>query len=661
MSGTIKYKPSVIIYISVILIFFWNGSHAQVASPPTLELGIAEVLGTKGSIDLQILSEIIREKQVELKREFIKKTIFNDLGTQNYTTWEYAYNCFTILLESEDKKSIEKNLLRNSANLAVVYGFSEFYLQISRKLGNHPLYNVYVNFKVDTTKFSQGVLLNQLKEYEFKKHTFSDFFLDLVYDILRSNKTITDDLGFLIDGYALGEGYYKDHSAYQAIRNNQEIVTLRQRIEKEVSFLFKYFILLKNYGDQSLTPVELNEQLKIEVSSIPLDSAGSLRSTLNHHSDNVFSDLQKISTSDVKSELSDKISRNLQAFMSFKKRAEVTQDDLYFIEESLMPLLIELTSSKGFNHKYLMLASQYEQWIASELSNQMLLDLKDADIAHFNQAKLPNYLHVLDFFIRLDQLDKAETYQFVLNTIQTVGDMFKEKKLGFYLSTLTANIQKYSIIDEDKNQISIKVEEIISRIYERYANRDSHILNFYFSIGANQAISSNYNFRTNTLLPDSAGFQIDTLSSWAYAGEKIGLKLKLLDFKKRNSHSPGEKTGNWGLLGCPSTIKTIKSREPLVSDLYLIAYGSGLVYKLVELSSENEFDDPIWGVGLGVAFYNALDLNFTYSRPIRSDNDFFDRFGNQQIFAISVDVKITEYLSRLGNKKKKKEETSESN
>ncbi len=185
--------------------------YSQVESPPTLALGVAGVLGEKGSIDVEVLAEIISAKQGELKKEFIKKTIFDGLSNKSYTLWEYAYNSYNVLLESKDKEAIKKNLLNNSANLALVYGFAEFYLQLSYKLGNSDLDNLMIKYDSKNYNRDYRFIANQTRELRAESHLlkanaykhhinesipFSTFFIDLTYDILKSNKQLTEKLGF---------------------------------------------------------------------------------------------------------------------------------------------------------------------------------------------------------------------------------------------------------------------------------------------------------------------------------------------------------------------------------------------------------------------------------------------------------------------------------
>jgi hypothetical protein len=126
--------------------------YGQVESPPSLTLGVAGVVGEKGSIDVDLLAQIISEKQGELKQEFIKKIFFNDLENHSYAVWEFTYRSINVLLENESKDAIKKNLLENASNLALVYGFSELYLQLSRRMCHSALDSLLLQFDSDYKK-----------------------------------------------------------------------------------------------------------------------------------------------------------------------------------------------------------------------------------------------------------------------------------------------------------------------------------------------------------------------------------------------------------------------------------------------------------------------------------------------------------------------------
>lgn len=669
----------------------------QVESPPSLALGVAGVVGEKGSIDIDVLAQLISEKQAELKKEFIKKTIFNDLDDHSYVVWEYMYNSLNVLLESESKEAIKKNLLKNTTNLALVYGFCELYLQLSSNLCNsdlEQLLKAYDNkynagqFSCPRPKgsigFNRSITLANLKQYKKDNVSFSAFFLDLVFEVLRTNKDVVE-LGFLTEALQPNKTYYDTHSAYFKIAAAlpTETSSLKARMSKEVDLLLQNYILLRKWSKANVSLDTLVKNLQTKVMSIQNSTRISstkidypkLFANLVSQTNNIYQDLKSknsplgnsISSSggntaiafadgaDKVKDVSNDIDKNLAAFNRFVgKGTSFDQNDLFYLEKSIRPLLVRLVSENGFNPQYLQVAEDIELLIGTKMSSDLQNKLSAFAAGYANSISLSSvdiskFSELLDFITRLDELDKVETYQFILKTLKDASEIFEDRKLGIYLKTIIENLDTYTILNTKDNKVEIAVEDIISRIYEKYANRQSGIFSLYFSVGINQSISSNFTYQT--LLPNSAGFKVDSLKSVAFVSEKIGLKVKLIDYKWRRSFTVGE-TFKPRAFGKEKMITEFKSTKPLISDIYFLAYGSGLLYKVANLTSNKEFSDPIVGLGLGLAFFNSLDLNIGYNWPIQSNNSFFENLNKKNIWTVSFDVKITEYLAAVGKKRK---------
>lgn len=671
--------------IIIALLLFPLLAVGQVESPPTLALGVAGVVGEKGSIDIDVLAQLISEKQGELKKEFIKKTIFRDLEGQSYVVWEYVHNSLDILLESESKEAIKKNLLEQTSNLALVYGFAELYLQLSSKMCNSSLDSLLMSYdtayksneyacRVIRNPASLKVKLHSLKEYKHDGITFSSFFIDLVFELLRNDKSV-QELGFLSKSLPLNYSYYKGHSAYFRIKKKlpNQTNSLYNRMRQEIEILFNNYQLVRKWSDNNTSLNTLVAQFTAKQDTLSrkkgVSSPDTLYRNLIEETSNIYEALQSknvrfgisslpsganvaiaYTENENNKELSEAIEKNLAAFKRFAGRGTAfTQDDLFYLEKSIRPLLIRLVTENGFNPSYLQTAEDLEVMITTALLKQLQSTLNGSSFVNLAAVNISQFSELLDFITHLDELDKVETYQFVFNVLKEASEIFEDKKLGFYLKSIVENVDKYTIINSDENKVEVAVEDIITRIYEKYANRQSSVFSLYFSIGANQSIQSNFSVRA--LLPDSTGFRTDSIKSIAFASEKIGLKVKLVDFKWRRSFEYGE-TYQTRLTGKSITVSEFKSREPLVSDIYFLAYGSGILYKIADLTSDKQFQDPIAGLGVGVSFFNSLDLNIGYNWPLQADNGFFENFDKKNIWTISFDVKITEYLSALGKKRK---------
>jgi hypothetical protein len=672
-------------------------SLAQVESPPSLALGVAGVIGEKGSIDIDVLAQLISEKQGELKKEFIKKTIFQDLDNHSYVVWEYMYNSLNVLLESESKEAIKKNLLKNTTNLALVYGFSELYLQLSSNLCNSDLESLLKAYDKEykAGQFScpqeekniglhRNITLANLKQYKKDGVSFSAFFLDLVFEVLRTNKTV-NDLGFLAEPLQPNTSHYESSSAFHKIKKllPAETDSLKSRMTQEVELLLSNYILLRKWSKANASLEVLVNDLKNRM--LIIQSANKIISSdieypklfdsLVRKTNNIYNDLKSknspfgnsvsssggntaIAFSDGTNktqDLSNDIDKNLAAFKRFVgKGPSFDQNDLFYIEKSIRPLLVRLVGENGFNPNYLQVAEDIDLLISTKMSSVLKTTLdtfaeKTKNSISLSKVDISKFSELLDFITRLDELDKVETYQFILKTLRDASEIFEDRKLGVYLKTVIENIDTYTILNTKENKVEIAVEDIITRLYEKYANRQSSIFGLYFSVGINQSISSNFTYQS--LLPNSSGFRVDSLKSVAFVSEKIGLKVKLIDYKWRRSFTVGE-TYKTRVSGVEKTVQEFKSNKPLVSDIYFLAYGSGLLYKVANLTSDEEFSDPIMGLGVGIAFFNSLDLNIGYNWPLQSNNSFFENIDKKNLWTVSFDVKITEYLSAIGKKRK---------
>jgi hypothetical protein len=127
---TIKQYP--IIYLFLLLISV--GAKSQTESAPTLTIGLNGLIGGAGNIDVEVLSEIITTKQDEFKKEAIQVLLRKYFKNGSYAFYSFSNQCISNLLENKEATATKRKLVENLANLAMVYGFSEFYLRTSHTL-----------------------------------------------------------------------------------------------------------------------------------------------------------------------------------------------------------------------------------------------------------------------------------------------------------------------------------------------------------------------------------------------------------------------------------------------------------------------------------------------------------------------------------------------
>lgn len=660
-----------LIFSVVLLCSF--GAGAQVEGPPSLLIGLAGLTGERGNIDVQLLSEIITEKQGELKKEFLKREVYSRLENRSYVVWEFAYNSLEMLLNSTDKKAMEKEVLEYAANLALVYSFTETYLQVSDKLCNSDLEAVVrawnhppASGALDPYFTCPPTSLNLKKLWlpELKNtdgDNLSAVLIDLVFDILRQNKTL-HDLGFFQSQLPLGEEYYNMHSRYKNAKPELKapLEKLRTRIEGEVGVLIDYYYVIKVAINKNISLSGLSKTLKAPSPSF--DEA------------QLFTDLAKVSETINKSTqqkdagLSDKISEALTAFLDFKKRTDDSvlvsradrfrTADLYYLEEVTGPLVIKLVTEYGLNPKYIAVVDGYRDIILRNLLQQIVAKLRlvypdqkekiESDqFSIVKGLKAVDYQAFVEILTHIYQLDKSSTYEEYLETLRSVGTIFDDTQTGRLIFNIADYLEKYTVLDKEKNAISVNVEEIILQLYNKYdARLQNNRVNFYFSIGLNQTLGINY--KDGYELRDDS---LNTLNSLSFAAEKIGFKVKLRDWRKLRSYEYGELKGK-------SKTAAPQTRKPLVNDVYWLVYGSGILYNIVNTTTGKDFSSPILGTGFGVSFYNSLDLNLFLNVPLVSSESLGESISRRQLFGFSFDIKIGDYITAV--RKKRAENKSES-
>ncbi len=649
----------------IILLVLPALSFAQVASPPTLIAGLSGLSVDKGNLDVALISEIVTEKQAELKKELIKRVFFDKLKSENYVTWEFAYNSLEILLNSQSKPNIQKELLEYASNATLVYSFTEAYLQVSKKFGNSALDGLIElwdkNSKLKDCFDYPPKDCSELKDLSLilphlilscddcgsaKKTStnLNNVLIDMTYDILRNDKTLKS-LGFFKGQFPLGETYYQLNSQYWKNRDNVKVDALYTRMKKELSTLIEYYYVAKAAVNNGVNELER---------LITFDSANTANQLLviNGNLKDLETDLvgisKSISSSPTKeSNLSERISETYLAFKDFQKRGNERYrvEDLYYADQVTLPLIIKLTSEYGLPKKYLDAALGLREIILSNLLKQAYSDFskklkegntnQDTSIKNvFSIYRLQNYKSFIELLDKFSKLDKAETYQFILGELKDLSKIFEKSDPTLYVmvSSLSDFLKKFTVFDKEKNAITMDVEEVISQLYTQYEAQTNRWLQVYFSVGLNQTFNSSN-------LTDAAGGNV------GFAAEKLGFKIipNAWNVKKIRAQQYekffGPKGKDQGFI----------NKTPFISDFHFIAYGSGLLYNIVNVKTEEKFNRPLFGVGFGPSFFNSLDLhvfaNWTF--PTAQQTLAWDK----PITGFSFDIKITEYLSRLKQKK----------
>lgn len=245
-------------------------------------------------------------------------------------------------------------------------------------------------------------------------------------------------------------------------------------------------------------------------------------------------------------------------------------------------------------------------------------------------------LSYLKFFEKLDQLDKMETYYYLLQDVLEAGELSGNRDVANAMNLILESVEKYTEFDGENDRIDIDVESVIQTLYLKYGNRDKNPFNFYMTLGLNT------NFAFN---PDTSKNYVNFNS----ASEKIGMKINLYNAKLRSSYAYGE--GKARNTDKPNEKEELnyRSEDPILSDVHVLIFGSGLLYQVANLTTSENIGSTFIGAGLGTTFYNGLCFNASCMFPIYEDQGFGLK---SPYFSIGFDIQFVDYLTALNKKRK---------
>ena len=127
----------------------------------------------------------------------------------------------------------------------------------------------------------------------------------------------------------------------------------------------------------------------------------------------------------------------------------------------------------------------------------------------------------------------------------------------------------------------------------------------------------------------------------AWAGEKIGIRWRIWDWGYTRTQPLGQPFKYHGSY----YTRNVRPKMPLVTNIHMLAYASGVLYTIADLRSDASFNSIIGGLGLGIQFFNKMELNASYALPV-------DAPGIESGFwNIGFDIPIFEYIREARAKK----------
>lgn len=312
-----------------------------------------------------------------------------------------------------------------------------------------------------------------------------------------------------------------------------------------------------------------------------------------------------------------------------KNNKNITLEDVNFLEKNILKRVYEtkLIDVSGVDENYDKLITQIK-FLAPLLKIKIITDKN----LNFKYSK--SFISLFEFIGNLNKLDEAETYTSIIDLLRENSEIIltdlPEGKFKEGYTIFINGMKKYTLIntsDDVKNEyVEIDIVSFLNDLQQYYERNNPSKFSLYLSVGLNQNL-----FFNEFTFPESS----EKINSIGFASEKIGVKYKLLDFKKYRGYENVIKSDVY-----------LNKRSPFVNEWYVMTYGSGLLYSLANTSTNQNFSFAHIGFGTGIRFYNALDVNLTIGLPfVKNEN-----FGNNGFIGIGLDIPLGEYLEGLGNK-----------
>lgn len=639
---------------------------------PTLQVGLNGLSLSKGTLDYELIIEMVSEKQTELKLKFVQNLFLNRIDSAGGQTYSYIENLLNAIVTEKNPDLRARQVLEQTVNMAFVVAFSEYYLNGLKKEEKDTItlladcYDTpeeYTDGLMKDTatinrQYKDGQRVANDKAITSKKSNFlKALMLDIVSEALREDPNLKR-LGLM---QISRSATYEYLNLYRRVSSDQEfqgetVKLYREHIKKisddikaslklytnniglihavatqnsfrnaDIHLLVKDTELVKKLSTETQT--ELAE--KIKTINTLLEGAITYIS-LNHNIPDSTRSKQVEKLIQTKAYLK-KASEFMLIAKADTSNASILSDIIYSINKEFIPVLNAVT----YNYPDIQnLGSQLND-ISKQLTNNQLKALGLESIA---SSKLPDFILLAS---RLYEFDKISTYSDFLNYSSKFVDLFQGEKIKTVMSYANTFVKDYTVLKTDHNGkeiLEFNVEDFLSKL-QNIRKENYNPFKFHFTVGVN----SGY-FR------DELTFKGDTLSSFSSISEKIGFKFKLRDYKFFQLRNPGETYTN---IRGTRYIRTAPPKDPLISDVHILVYGSGILYSILNTSSNKTFDAPLLGAGIGLSFSNALDFNLSAAMPILPDRSFNSSYKNPML-NIGFDVQISEYLSRVNKKKKAK-------
>lgn len=679
----LKKKIS-ITFISVLLIFAHGHLFAQTSlntQPPTLQIGLDGLSFNKGSLDAQLIMEIVAEKQQEIKIKTLQTVFLTKVKYAGGTMYSFTDNVVRELLTEKDPNIRTKKILENTINVVFVGAFLNFYLnQATENKKTHliELSKLYSCMPADTSKSLNISAFTQIQRNstnQIYRDTSARNFISLLVDMCSEvvkNDAKLQQLGLMQISYSETYDYLNTFKTLLIDGSRKIIIEEPTPLQKKnLSALQLDLLTIKRINEEKKEKADLAkivyDEMKSSLSDIT-DYIGLVNFFVTEYSyrneklefykgptynkDNQLTiDQKKEALAKIKSKINS-MSKSLSG-PTIKDSATIAEiknlNQIYlYLDKSTRVFENDKVNQKNIADIIYTFNTEFQPILINQSYRDTgyisIIDDLNKITRSFGETLLNNnntlkvITDKIDPFIllssKLYQFNKSSTISEYLKLIEDIGSIFPDDNITNALNTVITFIKDYTVIEENQNGkevINFNVESFLVKLQGIKPYKLSH-LEFNFTVGVNNAF-----FNSDLILSDGS-----INRNLSYVGEKIGVKYKIKDWAFYMNRNPGE---TYSINKTPY-IKTAPPIEPLISNAHILLYGSGLLYNLVNTKTNKEFNMPLLGLGLGVTFYNALDFNVSYGIPIFPDRGISNSFDNS-FLNIGFDIQFIEYYNRL--------------
>ncbi|AUD00931.1 hypothetical protein [Spirosoma pollinicola] len=563
---------------------------------------------TKGTINTEILSDIIAAKQEEVQIRIFKNLIINNFikssdKEKNFVLYYYIYNTMRNLTLEKNKKIITQKTTNSLIEFALVYSYTAALLEKygDPKNPDHVDFidNLQIIAKIDNDQkipTNEKLVISDLLLVETNKNInfslASSEFLNEQFNQIKKDPAKTNEA----NKNQVEQQQVQYQQQQSQIQQQKEVISNKNKSLSNKAFTKQYLInFLIDFSFDYLRASKTFTDKKLFVSS--LRNEDNFKSWWK--SDSKFKRLYN----------TDEKETNIKATPEyiglFKNMEELTA-------QIFTGKIGELNNFAFYISRIYILVSGLES--------------DGFDINKLDKKQYDNYKQLLINLISLlRQTDLNNTAANVINF------------------TLDYTLIEYKeATPSESGVLYVDIESLIQALDQKYNNiaRKSSIGHLalvprpYFNIGINDGL-----FLYNNQLSENK----TNLKNIYLASEKIGLRVKVADWKYVNSFQPGETYRFWGTY----YTTLIPRKEPLIADMYFSIYASGVLYNVANLRTDSNFSSGFIGANVGLTFFNGLGFNLGLARPFNTN-----LYKRENTFVtLSFDIPIIEYIVAARKKK----------